>query len=437
MKLSFLGLLLLQILLSRSLTGQSNQNQKNYPETGALCPDFVLSDIRNFKFKQASLKDFKGKWLLLDFWSKGCSGCITQFPKLNAINEKHKDVLQVLLVGQNSVRYNKDIDMLFEKIREKQQLNLPIAYDSVLFEQFGIMGVPGVIILDPDGIVKAVTYGVTPEKISALLGGRPVYFEHKPNIYEVRELDSVKINSDGPTNNSEDILVGSYLSKWKSKTQRRSIVLSVENNLSEGYFNVIGASLIDLYKYAYVGRCIWWNNDSLNYTLSQHPVFEFSDKDLFEIDYDTGEGGYNYYLRIPADKASLSNFQQIMKQDLTQLFGYEVSFEKREVPCFRLTASEDARKKLVTRNGQVKYYQDFATLQLENVPVKSLIGFIQSNTSQDYPVIDNTGITSNIDISLEVMLTDLDDVKKQLGKKGLKLEKGSIMMMAMVFRKGK
>lgn len=437
MKFFFLIFSGLQLFISHFLFGQSWPNKKGYPEIGMKCPDFKLSDIRYYKLNQATLRDFEGKWLILDFWSKGCSGCIAQFPKLDSINKKFKDELQVILIGQNTNRYNRDIDVLFEKVKVKQQINLPIAYDSILFEQFGIMGVPGVVIIDPEGVVKAVTYSITPEKVSDLLNGKPVYFEYKPNLHEANEIDSINKNTLRPGKMIEEILSGSYISKWEHKTQKRSIVLSIENNLKEGYFSVTGASLIDLYKYAYIGRYSWWNDDSLNFTMSQHPLFELSDPGPFDINFDTGKGGYNYYLRTPVEIASVSYFQQVMKRDLKQFFGYEISFESRDVLCYRLTASEDAKRKLATKNGQRKYHHDFASLQLINVPVKSLVSYIQSNTVQDYPIIDNTGIASNIDISLEVMLTDLNDVKRELGRYGLKLEKGTTKMTMMVFRNGK
>jgi hypothetical protein len=43
---------------------------KCYPEVGKPCPDFTLNNVAYYSKKKVSLNDFKGKWLILDFWNK-------------------------------------------------------------------------------------------------------------------------------------------------------------------------------------------------------------------------------------------------------------------------------------------------------------------------------------------------------------------------------
>ena len=38
------------------------------PVVGKPCPDFTLNNLVNSKKPSLSLKDFKGKWLMIDIW---------------------------------------------------------------------------------------------------------------------------------------------------------------------------------------------------------------------------------------------------------------------------------------------------------------------------------------------------------------------------------
>ncbi|MDE6393778.1 MAG: TlpA family protein disulfide reductase, partial [Duncaniella sp.] len=42
-------------------------------------PDFTLPDLNG---KEVSLSDFRGKWVVLDFWGSWCGWCVKGFPAL-------------------------------------------------------------------------------------------------------------------------------------------------------------------------------------------------------------------------------------------------------------------------------------------------------------------------------------------------------------------
>src|SRR5688572_28011993 len=54
---------------------------------GATIPNFGFID-RNGKYRQ--LSDYKGKYVLLDFWARACQGCIEGLPKLKAAYDKYR-----------------------------------------------------------------------------------------------------------------------------------------------------------------------------------------------------------------------------------------------------------------------------------------------------------------------------------------------------------
>lgn len=69
--------------------------------------------------EQISYSDFKGKWLLIDFWSTGCKPCIKDFPKLAKFYKAHKDDINVIAVS---------VDKTFEvyqKSAHRYKIELP------------------------------------------------------------------------------------------------------------------------------------------------------------------------------------------------------------------------------------------------------------------------------------------------------------------------
>lgn len=95
-KMILIVILIISVYKSYS---QSKTSTITYPEIGKPCPDFVLKDVINYPKKEVRLNDFKGKWLILDFWDRDCTACIESFPKINALQKEFGDKVQFILVG--------------------------------------------------------------------------------------------------------------------------------------------------------------------------------------------------------------------------------------------------------------------------------------------------------------------------------------------------
>lgn len=67
-------------------------NKKNL-DAGGEAPDFTLCDLNGQK---VSLSDFKGRWVLIDFWATWCKWCIKGFPALKEFERKNGDKCVVL-----------------------------------------------------------------------------------------------------------------------------------------------------------------------------------------------------------------------------------------------------------------------------------------------------------------------------------------------------
>ncbi len=152
---------------------------KILPEVGKPMPDFYFNDVEYYQSKIVSLKDFRGNWLILDCWSAHCGTCLESMPKMDTIRKKFLDEAEVLLVGYTGSQYVKKSDnllvrKLYESNRKTHKLDLPIVYDSLFVHRFDIWTVPYMVIVDPKGIVKAITYKITAENIQDLFSGKEV-----------------------------------------------------------------------------------------------------------------------------------------------------------------------------------------------------------------------------------------------------------------------
>lgn len=99
---------------------------------------------------KASLEDYRGKWILLNFWATWCAPCRHEMPMLSELQaEFGGDDFEVLTIatGRNSP---KAIKKFFAQIEVD---NLPRHQDpkQALASQMAIFGLPITVLLNPEG----------------------------------------------------------------------------------------------------------------------------------------------------------------------------------------------------------------------------------------------------------------------------------------------
>jgi thiol-disulfide isomerase/thioredoxin len=102
-----------------------------------------------------SLNDFKGNYLVLDFWSTTCGVCYKAFPDVQKLYDKYKDNSGVEILAVHC-RYDRDDDTIDtgSKILLERGYTFPClsmnVEDPVLIE-VGVQVFPTLLIFDPDG----------------------------------------------------------------------------------------------------------------------------------------------------------------------------------------------------------------------------------------------------------------------------------------------
>lgn len=117
---------------------------------GKIAPDFTSSDTTGAPIK---LSNFKGKYVLLEFWAHWCVPCRAQHPHMKVIYEKFKD--KGFTIFQYSIDVKKDEKKWKEAI-VKDGLVWPQASDlstgkAPVAELYGVQPIPDSFLIAPDG----------------------------------------------------------------------------------------------------------------------------------------------------------------------------------------------------------------------------------------------------------------------------------------------
>lgn len=410
------------------------------PEVGKRCPDFRLTEVTNFSKKEVTLNDFKGKWLFIDFWSTSCVSAIRSLSQINELQKKFKDEIQFLMVGKNNKRYNRNIKEVFDKMSSYQKLNIAAAYDSTLGNHWRINSTPHIVVIDPQGVVRAITDGRDMNEITVqqLLNGDQVNpFFPKDKIRPIfnpitkSEIKNCKYYSQMVKWNGEKQYVGYSVDRYLQ------LIKSTED------FKLAMVTLNWLYNTAYFGEYYFKNPYDSNYAeIYPVPILEVRDASNFQYDYKdrAGKGLYNYSLWIHPDQLTKETLMRYMQQDLERAFGYVATIEYRNMPVWELTASSGTEKIIKTKGdtpyNSAKQQSPAVGFKVRNIsPRDFLITLTYYLTgTETHPFIESTGIEDNIDFEIEADMTDLENVKQALQKAGLDLKLGTKRMKTLVIK---
>ena len=133
--------------------------------------------------KNYTLKDLRGKIVLLDFWTLGCINCQHIIPDLNRLEAEYPE--ELVVIGVHSAKF--DAEKSQNSIRKailKFGINHPVINDAdfELWRQYAINAWPTVVLIDPDG------------NVIGQKAGENIYEVVKPNIDQLIQDFGPKLN---------------------------------------------------------------------------------------------------------------------------------------------------------------------------------------------------------------------------------------------------
>lgn len=436
-----MNLVFVFILLSMTVAGQ-RADTLAFPEEGRPMPAFTLRHIKYFPKDYATFDDFKGKWLLLDFWSINCGACVVGFPYVNKIEQQLGDRVQVMLIGIQDAQDL--IQPMYAKFREREHLIMPCAFDSAVANRFDIGLVPHSILIDDKGIVRCVTTSFSAQDVEGFLEGHPPVM---PKTYRRMHDDSTQadvrrpfdpaipylVNANG--GDESDFVFRAVFSHWDGARQQAYRPSSITQDLAKGQFQALGVPLEWLFNYAHFGKGAWNYFDTMYDKAFIHPILDVRDSSQFNYSVKYNRNLYACSIGVPKERVSEEYMKTVLQKELSLLLGVESVVETRNVPVWALKANASTAEKLRTRGGleQGREILPHVGFIVNNFPFSRLVYWIKGN---QWPklIFDDTGISGNIDINLDCIPTDFDDLNRALKKNGLYLMPSARPMKVVVIR---
>jgi len=147
-------LVLILLFTSGSLLAEQQLPKLGYKLTALPspvdAPDFNLQDMDEKKY---SIKDFRGKVVLVNFWATWCPPCRREMPSLERLYQKLKDKGFIVL----AINQFEDPDHVFAYTGQLgTDPTFPILFDrdSKIAEAYKVAGLPTTYLLDKQGKIR-------------------------------------------------------------------------------------------------------------------------------------------------------------------------------------------------------------------------------------------------------------------------------------------
>jgi len=150
--------------------------------TGEPAPEFTLPLLDGGTFELAA---HRGKNIvLLDFWATWCGPCRAAMPALVEVAREYADKG----VRYFAVNLREDPGKIRSYLKEAGlQIAVPLDKDGSVAQQYGVRGIPTMVIVDKDGVVEKVHVGASPglkgeltRVLDDLLAGKKASAESSP-----------------------------------------------------------------------------------------------------------------------------------------------------------------------------------------------------------------------------------------------------------------
>ncbi len=367
----------------------SCKKENTIAELGKPIPNYTFTDILNSEENEISLNDLKGKTVILEFWATWCGPCIPAMKKLDSLQNEFKDDIEIITISsENNNRLQKFI--------KSSNTSLRVVSDSIHTANFKYKVIPHSIIIDKNGIVRAITspVNVNKEVIENLITNNEIDLDLKDDFYLDPNLEVKTIKT--VANSNYRIELESFDQEKRGGSR---ILKDPEGNINgiEMWNSTIPRLYQTLFDIASPSRMIY--KDSLS-------------EDDFPY-----EKEHQYNLIIEVSDKYQEKWREIGVKFLNENFDINSKMGVDSLECYVLKSVDNSIKQSEAESTEYMFMGTI--LNTKKIKMSQLAEYLENFTP--IPVLDKTNLNGEYDIDLEWQAEDPKTIHSELEKYGLEL----------------
>ncbi|WP_343304406.1 TlpA disulfide reductase family protein [Chitinophaga niabensis] len=421
---------------------------------GDKVPDITFMHVKNHPGKTIKLSDFKGKLLIIDFWNKWCIPCISAFPKMEELQNKFGDNIQILLVTSDK---DQQLQSLFQNSEIIKNTKLPIiTADTVLNKLFPHTAVPYHVWIDKEGFVKATLsdYNTNSSTIQKYINEGKADFTKRQDIFSHEIKYGSLLNQLKGTDYNQMQQIQAYTLFTKLNLYNSGSMMLIDTASKR----ILNFSIVDLFRAAYGNNYL---NAGIEEVATQYahkvPVkvtviaktpearakYFYPKRSSPGYDAWLNENIYCYekvfepsIMKLPPSKRARVQ-DSLVIMDLERYFTISSSIRNANEKCL-VIYRRDKTENFKAKGGEpLQEKTEKNVIRIRNYSISTLTAIIEGYFlaySGEYPIINETGYEGPIDVDFGVGDRSIEKLDQDLSKYGLGIKEDLRMVRSLTLK---
>ena len=129
-------------------------------------------DLKDLNGKVHKLSDYRGKWIVVNYWATWCPPCRHEIPDLVDFHNKHKEHDAVVLGVNHEYATVREL----KNFKKKYKMSYPVLQATPATPSIdrAIRGLPTTYLVNPEGQIEAVQSGpISAEMLESYINRKP------------------------------------------------------------------------------------------------------------------------------------------------------------------------------------------------------------------------------------------------------------------------